>query len=298
MSMSTASELLNVLLGRPEPIHIRTPPTSDQLLLIKGRGAVSSSRRPLGNEGGEFSHHECVGDESSVKPRTLRACLFHRICLDTRNGEFTYHRRAHVTQAPVLFDRRYGHTFAFRHVSPKTAAQSKRGADDFVGLNKHVRYKQHVRWSPRVVDRPLPADAVRVETLQLLSAPFVPTNLGHLVWEESFPLLLAMAQLGAYESSAAVLRTHGCNESVSGAPPSPSEALLCSKFAEGFLRPLQAEPCALSLEPACLEPACLRACVPACLHACMHASSSSPPHPPRLPRSAPPRARPPRFALS
>ena len=118
---------------------------------------------------------------------------------------------------PVLFDRRYGHTFTFRHESPT-------GTENFLPLNKHVRYKRHVRWSPVVVDRPLPAGATVLPTLHLLSAPFVPTNLGHLAWEESFPLLLTMAQLGAYEESAVVLRTHGCNESVAPPTPTASEA--------------------------------------------------------------------------
>ena len=52
--------------------------------------------------------------------------------------------------------------------------------------------------------------------VHLLSAPFVPTNLGHLVWEEAFPLLLGMVQLGVYDEQAVVLRTHACNQSAAG----------------------------------------------------------------------------------
>ena len=45
----------------------------------------------------------------------------------------------------------------------------------------------------------------------MIRSPRPPTscsgaNLGHLVWEEAFPLLLAMAQLGAYDERAIVLR--------------------------------------------------------------------------------------------
>ena len=64
---------------------------------------------------------------------------------------------------------------------------------------------------------PLPQKRTDVQPIVLLSAPFVPANLGHLVWEEAFPLLLGMAQLGAYSEHALVLRTHGCNETVDGA---------------------------------------------------------------------------------
>ena len=49
-----------------------------------------------------------------------------------------------------------------------------------------------------------------------------------------------MVQLGVYEDQPVIIRTHGCNESVPGAEaPSPSEAGLCRKFVDGFLRPLQ-----------------------------------------------------------
>ena len=34
--------------------------------------------------------------------------------------------------------------------------------------------------------------------LHALSAPFVSTNLGHVAWDEGFPLVVAMAQLGLY----------------------------------------------------------------------------------------------------
>lgn len=234
----SAAELLGVLLGRAPPValHVAQP---ERMLLVKGRGAISHTQRTDHDLTGMYSRHECVGDESSVKPRAQRVCLFQRVCLDTRSGEFWYHRRPDITRAPILFDRRYGHTFQFRHSSDPGKGEKKGGAEDFIGLNKHVRYKDHVRWSPRIVDQPIPAASVHVHTLTLLSAPFVPTNLGHLVWEEAFPLLLAMAQLGVYEPHADVLRTHGCNESVSGIPPSSSEVALCTKFVDGFLRPLQ-----------------------------------------------------------
>ncbi|KAL1523039.1 hypothetical protein AB1Y20_018000 [Prymnesium parvum] len=236
----SASQLLTVLLGRSAPVRIHVPQPDEQVV-VRARAAVSSSRHPAPRSVGEFSRYECVGDESSIKPRVQRACLFRRVCLDTRSGEFTYHRRPDLTPAPVLFDRRYGHLFHFRHEAEAGQGERKSGAEDFLGLNKHVRYKDHVRWSPLVVERPLPNgdEAVHLRTLALLSAPFVPTNLGHVVWEEAFPLLLAMAQLGAYESRAIVLRTRGCNESAAGVPSSASEALLCTKFVDGFLRPLQ-----------------------------------------------------------
>ena len=106
-----------------------------------------------------------------------------------------------------------------------------------------MRYKKHVRWSPRVVDGAVPRAAPLLEPLHLLSAPFVPTNLGHVAWEEAFPLLLAMAQLGVYEPDAVVVRTHGCNESTNASadPPTPSAARLCRKFEDGFVRPLQGD---------------------------------------------------------
>jgi hypothetical protein len=224
----------NILIHHGAPVRIRAPQSHEPQLRVTGRGAVhmvSSGSHSV--EPGLYSSHSCVGDMSSVKPRTQRACLFRHICLDTHSAEIFYYVRPNVSQSPVLFDQRYGHTFSFRHESPT-------GTEDFLPLNKHVRYKRHVRWSPVIVEGPPPRDATHLSELHMLSAPFVPTNLGHLAWEEAFPLLLAMVQLGVYEERAVVVRTHGCNESVGEAePPAVSERAVCRKFVHGFLRPLQ-----------------------------------------------------------
>ena len=169
-----------------------------------------------------------------MKPRAQRACVFRRLCVDPASGEFRYYRRPNVTLPPVLFDRRYGHIFDFAHRGQNT---EKDGSADFLPLNKHVRYKPHVRWSPRLVDGALPADHELRRGVHLLSAPFVRSNLGHVAWEEAFPLLLAMAQLGVWTPRATVLRTHACNESIRGgadAPdlPTASEARLCGSCGE------------------------------------------------------------------
>eukprot|EP00965_Chrysotila_dentata_P204576 6182418-Pleurochrysis_carterae.AAC.1 len=116
------------------------------------------------------------------------------------------------------------------------------GAHGFLGLNKHVRYKHHARWSPELVPYPLPAEHDMLQNLHLLSAPFIPTNLGHVIWEEAFPLLLAMAQLGIYTERPTIVRTLGCNESTKG-------VRLCRKFESGFVRPLQGHDAASSEAP-------------------------------------------------
>ena len=241
------------LLERPPAIHISVP-TPTKILNVRGRGtddeprtAAAPSRR---RKDDRYSSHDCIGDMTTVKPRAHRTCLFRRVCMDTQTAEVQYYRDAAKTQEAVLFDRRYGHLFTFGHVAPKG------GREDMLPLNKHVRYKRHVRWSPRIVDGPLPARALWLRPLHVLSAPFVPTNLGHLAWEEAFPLLLAMAQHGAYAapSDTVVLRTHDCNETVAGRraggsgdeppvaaePPTASEARLCRKFVAGFMAPIGA----------------------------------------------------------
>ena len=233
------------LLSRGAPIRIAVPEPS-AIPHVRGRGTADEPHSRSARQAGTYSSHSCVGDVSTVKPRANRACLFENVCLDTQSAEFNYYRDPAATQPPILFDRRYGHLFAFGHEAPKG------GREDHLPLNKHVRYKRHVRWSPRMVDGPAPAGAPTLRPLHLLSAPFVPTNLGHLAWEEAFPMLLAMTQLGVYagETDTVVLRTHGCNETVAGrnddglivpaAPPSRGEARLCSKFMDGFVRPIGA----------------------------------------------------------
>ena len=214
-----------LLLRRGPAIQLAVPPPL-KLPLVQGRGAADQPRDSVRRgtaKRGRFSSHTCIGDMSTVKPRTERACVFEDVCLDTASSEVLYYRDEGTTRAPVVFDRRYGHVFSFGHEG------STGGRQDLLPLNKHVRYKRHVRWSPRIVDGPMPANALQLRPLHILSAPFVPTNLGHLAWEEAFPLLLTMGQLGVYahESDTVVLRTSGCNST-----------RLCRKFVDGFMRPI------------------------------------------------------------
>ena len=225
-------------LSLQDAVHIplATPATASTLLRIHGRGGILRQQLrsvPKARPKAHYSSHECIGDISDLKPKAQRLCLFRRVCLDTQSGEWLYFRRANVSLPPVLFERRYGSQFDFRHVS------ANGGTEEFLALNKHVRYKPHVRWSPTVVDGGTPSGVTWSAPLHLLSAPFVPTNLGHLVWEEAFPLLLGMVQLGVYDEQAVVLRTHACNQSAAGEAVSASEARLCAKFVAGFIAPLQ-----------------------------------------------------------
>ena len=225
-------------LSLQDAVHIplATPATASTLLRIHGRGGILRQQLrsvPKPRAKAHYSSHECIGDISDLKPKAQRLCLFRRVCLDTQSGEWLYFRRANVSLPPVLFERRYGSQFDFRHVS------ANGGTEEFLALNKHVRYKPHVRWSPTVVDGGTPSGVTWSAPLHLLSAPFVPTNLGHLVWEEAFPLLLGMVQLGVYDEQAVVLRTHACNQSAAGEAVSASEARLCAKFVAGFIAPLQ-----------------------------------------------------------
>ena len=64
---------------------------------------------------------------STIKPRAKRACVFNRICFDTKTGSFNYFRNGNATKAPVLFDQRYGHLFGFG-VQPVS--------ENFLPLNK------------------------------------------------------------------------------------------------------------------------------------------------------------------
>ena len=154
------SDGMGDLLKHGPAIHIplATPAAASTLLEIHGRGgivrrhrAVPAVQRVRPRE--RFSSHECVGDISDLKPKAQRTCLFRRVCLDTRSGDWRYYRHANISLPPVLFERRYGSLFTFQHVAPH-------GTEEFVALNKHVRYKPRVRWSPIVVEGPAPADGI------------------------------------------------------------------------------------------------------------------------------------------
>lgn len=180
MAPDAVLAFLPELLLRAAPSVRIAPHASAEIFHVRGRGTVEEPRIRTGTPlpSSSVSSHDCVGDMSTVKPRASRVCVFRRVCLSTVTGDFLYYRDGNATLAPVVFDQRYGHIFSFGHVAPKG------GREELLPLNKHVRYKRHVRWSPHMVDGPMPSHAPLLEPLHLLSAPFVPTNLGHLVWEE------------------------------------------------------------------------------------------------------------------
>lgn len=83
-------------------------------------------------------------------------------------------------------------------------------------------------------------------------------------------LLLAMVQLGVYEEAPVVLRTHGCNETLAGAPPpTTSASRLCRKFVDGFVKPLEGGVAATGRRPRALTTlAALRTQYAASAHVC------------------------------
>ena len=166
-----------VLLQSPSPVRIALPQIAPQ-----GRG--------------RFSRWRCIGALDNVDEFQYRTCLFSDVCYDTRDGDFIFFAQPGTIAPTTVFDHRHGEQRAFRH---RKHAGSHTDAD-FVALSKWVPYRQRASWSPRIQTEPMPADAIRAlrQGLHALSAPFVPTNLGHVAWDEAFPLLVAMAQLGVY----------------------------------------------------------------------------------------------------
>ena len=73
------------------------------------------------------------------------------------------------------------------------------------------------------LSHPVPAAHETLPGLHALSAPFVPTNLGHVAWDEAFPLLVGMAQLGEYTRTLTILRTESCDDL-----PTPGSRKVCA----------------------------------------------------------------------
>ena len=119
------------LLRRGPSVSIAVTPPK-KIPHVHGRGTADDLKPAAtsSSSGLLFSSHECVGDMSTVKPRAHRACILRDTCLNTATGDFSYHRNPEIAQPPVLFDRRYGHIFAFGHVAPKG------GREDLLPLNK------------------------------------------------------------------------------------------------------------------------------------------------------------------
>lgn len=180
--------------------------------------------------GGRFSRWRCVGGLEEVEEFEHRACVFEDVCYDIATADFLYYARsANGSLSPVIFDHRRGSQHKFR----QRRSEGDPVDADFVPLSKWVPYRQRHSWSPRVVAGPIPPRHRTLDGLTALSAPFVPTNLGHVAWDEAFPLLVAMAQLGVYTPRLRILRTHGCE-----ALPMEGSRRVCAKFAAAFLQPL------------------------------------------------------------
>ena len=174
----------------------------------------------------------CVGGLEDVDETSHRACVFSDVCYDIGSSDFVFYTEAGNVSSPVIYDHRRGEQRVFRHRRAEGAA-----ADfDFVALSKAVPYRQQHSWSPRTQIGPLPTRRATLPGLHALSAPFVPTNLGHVAWDEAFPLLAAMSQLGVYSPMLRIVRTHGC-DALRGA----SSRRVCAKFESAFLAPLLGE---------------------------------------------------------
>lgn len=158
---------------------------------------------------GRFSRWRCVGNMEDPEKFVRRTCLFDHVCYDTSDaGEFLFFSRHPNATAPLLYDHRRGLQRSFRLRKSRGDPMNS----DFVALAKWVRHKKsRPTWSPRIVSGPTPERRLVLPGLHALSAPFVPTNLGHVAWDEAFPLLVGMAQLGEYTRALKILRTHSCD---------------------------------------------------------------------------------------
>ena len=179
-----------------------------------------------------YSRHHCVGNMEAVDDLQHRACVFHDVCYDLHSSDFVYYMPPGNVTPPVLYDHRHGELRRFRQRVAPTGGDHLEA--DFVALSKFVKYRQRMSWSPRTHTGALPTRRVaQLSGLHALSAPFVPTNLGHVAWDEGFPLLAAMTQLGIYTPYLHILRTHGCDEL-----DDPSSQRVCAKFEAAFIEPL------------------------------------------------------------
>jgi hypothetical protein len=199
----------SLMLRAPEPVRIALP------------GVASPAAH-------RYSRWQCVGGLEDVDSFEHRACVFSDVCYDTAAADFVFYAPPRNASVPIVYDHRRGAQRRFRH--------RRRDGDavdaDFVALSKWTPYRQHLSWSPSVHVGTVPSSGVQLRGLHALSAPFVPTNLGHVAWDEAFPLLVAMAQLGVYSTTLQIVRTAGCD-----VLPAASRHV-CAKFAAAFLEPL------------------------------------------------------------
>jgi hypothetical protein len=190
--------------------HLLTRPASlvnpEEALMLRHAEPIRIAL-PAGHKAGRFSRWRCVGGLEDIEEFAHRACVFEDVCYDSTTSDFYFYTpTANGTAAPVLYDHHHGAQHKFR----QRRSEGDRFDSDFVALSKWVKYRQRLSWSPRVVVGPLPPEHRAMDGLTALSAPFVPTNLGHVAWDEAFQLVVAMAQLGVYSPTLRLLRTHGC----------------------------------------------------------------------------------------
>ncbi|KAL3918414.1 MAG: hypothetical protein SGPRY_006030 [Prymnesium sp.] len=202
--------------------------TAEEIMLQLGPPVRIPLRRAV--ESGSFSRWRCVGGLEDLQIFEHRSCLFENVCYDLGSADFLFYSRhpSNTSGMPALFDHKRGKQYKFRH----RRSEGDPLDTDFLPLSKWVPYRERHSWSPRIVPGPLPASRHTMKGLTAFSAPFVPTNLGHVAWDEAFPLLVAMAQLGVYSPRMRLLRTHGCEAL------KPASRGVCAKFAAAFLQPL------------------------------------------------------------
>lgn len=221
-------QIQQAMLGQSLPLAIRT-----------GTGLPRSK---------QYSHMRCLGDLEEPSNLEDRTCLFSNICYNRTLQDFVYYSSSkNDGMAPIIYDHRSGSTFLFPKAQTKVQGSARQN-DGFVFLNYHRNsgppesWKADqpqteggtLTWSPQTMDGPIPVGYKHLPGTFAFNAPHRDvSNLGHVLWEDAFPILVNMIRLGVYTPCLKILRAQPCQLTRSYGPPG-----LCNKFEDSFLRPL------------------------------------------------------------
>lgn len=211
---------------------------------FQGSAPIQISTDPA-EHGKKFSRWRCIGDMEKSSDLVDRTCVFENVCYDKQVRDFVFFSpMPRESLTPILYDHRRGSQFLFRR-------RVDEGMDedlDFVLLNNGDRptrpqlwspgimynSTESLSWSPRIHEGTIPDGHKTLAGVYSLSAPNRdPMNLGHVLWEDVFPIFVAMVQLGIYTPCLNLLRMRRCETGANY-----GSAKLCSKFEHGFLLPL------------------------------------------------------------
>lgn len=171
-----------------------------------------------------YSKFWCIGGRGRENTQNDRSCRFQNLCYRASTNVWLYYQDPKEKAFPVLLDKgRVIHEFPQAFLNLRS-----------IGIPKDAQY-----WAPTVINdgSTIPSSAFTSNqadandhtpaSVHILYHPHYPSNLGHTLGDDFFPLFNLMASFGMLVKDAQLIMSRDCAQIYAG---NPSKVKLCQQF--------------------------------------------------------------------